>query len=152
MIGLLAALGIAGAGIAVMLRRRRKTPEDEYADTEIHDGVDDFAEPEPTPAAMADPMALPTNPPARLGPSSEALAAGPVPIGDDRRELLEAMVDAPPNEANPFTSRKARMRRARLILQHREHLQTQGKPFDWRTYRPTTRPSNPTPTETLVEA
>ncbi|WP_395392016.1 hypothetical protein WBP07_14250 [Novosphingobium sp. BL-8A] len=147
-IGLLAALGVAGAGVAVMLRRRRKEPEEEY----VEGYVDDFAEPEPSPIAMADPMALPTNPPARLGPSSEALAAGPVPLGDDRRELLEAMVAAEPDEANPFTSRKARMRRARLILQHREHLQTQGKPFDWRTYRPTTRPSNPTPTETLVEA
>lgn len=147
--GLLAALGIAGAGAYAMTRRRADS-EDEF--------VEDFAspEPEPTPAAMADPMALPANPPtrpaARLGPSAEALAAGPVPIGDDRAELLEAMVAAAPNEANPFTSRKARMRRARLILQHREHLQMQGKPFDWRTYRPTTGPSNPTPTKPLVEA
>lgn len=142
-VGLVAALGVAGAGIAMMLRRRRPAEAD-Y--------VEEPAEPEPTPAAMADPMALASNPPARLGPSAEALAAGPVPIGDDRQALLDAMVAAQPDEANPFTSRKARLRRARLILQHREHLQMQGKPFDWRTYRPTTRPSNPSPTETLVEA
>jgi hypothetical protein len=53
------------------------------------------------------------------------------------------MVDASPDEANPFTSPRSRRKRARLILQHRAHLeQTQGaEPFDWRTYRSTeTRP------------
>lgn len=143
-IGLLAALGIASAGIFAMARRRRDDHEDDSTDT--------YSVPDPAPSAMADPMALPANPPARLGPSTEALASGPIPIGEDRRDLLEAMVAAPPDEANPFTSRKARIRRARLILQHREHLQTQGKPFDWRTYRPTTRPSTPSPSEPLVDA
>ena len=34
----------------------------------------------------------------------------------ERRNLIERMVDAAPNKANPFTSRKARAKRARLIL------------------------------------
>lgn len=127
-----------------MMRRRRDNREDDFVDT--------YSASDPTPAAMADPMALPANPPARLGPSTETLASGPIPIREDRRDLLETMVAAPPDEENPFTSRKARIRRARLILQHREHLQTQGKPFDWRTYRPTTRPSTPSPSEPLVDA
>ncbi|WP_435418096.1 hypothetical protein WAB17_00535 [Parerythrobacter aurantius] len=38
-----------------------------------------------------------------------------------RRELLESMVDAQPDARNPFTSRKARMRRARLILASMEN-------------------------------
>ena len=145
-LGLLAALSVAAAGIFVMMRRRRDSDE------ELSDFAETYPHPEPGPAALADPMTLPANPPTRLGPSPEALVAGPVPIGEDRLELLEVMVAAAPNEANPFTSRKARMRRARLILQHREHLQMQGKPFDWRTYRPTTRSSAPTPSEPLVDA
>jgi hypothetical protein len=48
------------------------------------------------------------------------------------------MVDAPPDAANPFTTRKARMHRARLILQSRKQaLRDQAvETFDWRTYRP----------------
>lgn len=34
----------------------------------------------------------------------------------ERRNLIERMVDAAPDKANPFTSRKARAKRARLIL------------------------------------
>lgn len=36
---------------------------------------------------------------------------------DERAELIERMVAAAPDDANPFTSRKARRRRARLIMQ-----------------------------------
>lgn len=64
---------------------------------------------------------------------------------EERDALLERMVAAEPDAENPFTSRKGRMRRARLILQAREHEQKQAEaqPFDWRTYQPST--SNPAP-------
>ena len=71
---------------------------------------------------------------------------GPVPQTRAARDaLLERMVSAPPDEANPFTSRRARMRRARIILQSREIDQKQEatRPFDWRTYEPST--SHPAP-------
>lgn len=146
-LGLLAALGVAGAGIAAMLMRRRKVV-DEHADHAwpvASTSVDDFASIQPLePAAEARPAEAGV-PIARAGPSSEALSQGPVPLAEDRQALLDAMVAAAPNAANPFTSRKARMRRARLILQHREHMQMQGKPFDWRTYRPTMQTTSTEP-------
>jgi hypothetical protein len=63
----------------------------------------------------------------------------------ERDALLEAMVNARPDAENPFTSRKARLRRARIILQSLEHEQKEKatKPFDWRTYKPPT--SHPAP-------
>jgi hypothetical protein len=36
---------------------------------------------------------------------------------EERSALLKRMVEARPDRANPFTDRKARLRRARLILQ-----------------------------------
>ncbi len=146
-LGLLAALGVAGAGIAAMLMRRRKVL-DEHADhawPAASTSVYDFASIQPLePAAEARPAEAGV-PIARAGPSSEALSQGPVPLAEDRQALLDAMVAAAPNAANPFTSHKARMRRARLILQHREHMQMQGKPFDWRTYRPTMQTTSTEP-------
>nr|WP_143840456.1 hypothetical protein [Novosphingobium panipatense] len=146
-LGLLAPLGVAGAGIAAMLMRRRKVV-DEHADhawPAASTSVDDFTSIQPLePAAEARPAEAGV-PVARGGPSSEALSQGPVPLAEDRQALLDAMVAAAPNAANPFTSHKARMRRARLILQHREHMQMQGKPFDWRTYRPTMQTTSTEP-------
>jgi hypothetical protein len=55
-----------------------------------------------------------------------------------RDALLETMVAAAPDEDNPFTTRKARLHRARMILAARDAapaLATTGG-FDWRTYRP----------------
>ncbi len=65
----------------------------------------------------------------------------PVPQSREARDaLLEEMVGAQPDADNPFTSRKARMRRARIILQSREVDQRENaaQPFDWRTYQPST--------------
>ena len=46
--------------------------------------------------------------------------SGPVPEDSAARSrLIERMVDAEPDDANPFTTRKARRRRARLILASR---------------------------------
>jgi hypothetical protein len=87
-----------------------------------------------------------------------ARTAAPAPTFDgafpqtraERDALLDQMASAVPNEANPFTSRKARMRRAKLILQAREYedRDNAGQPFDWRTYKPTARhpaPATPEP-------
>ncbi|RZJ97667.1 MAG: hypothetical protein EOO76_18435 [Novosphingobium sp.] len=71
---------------------------------------------------------------------------GPVPQSREERDtLLASMVSAAPDASNPFTSRKARLRRARIILQSREIDERDGvnKPFDWRTYKSST--SNPAP-------
>jgi hypothetical protein len=75
-----------------------------------------------------------------------SMPAGPVPHSRAERDaLLEAMVAAPPDAENPFTSRKGRLRRARIILQSLEQEQKEEaiKPFDWRTYNPST--SHPAP-------
>jgi hypothetical protein len=75
-----------------------------------------------------------------------SMPAGPVPHNRAVRDaLLEAMVAAPPDAGNPFTSRKGRLRRARIILQSLELDQKEEaiKPFDWRTYNPST--SHPAP-------
>jgi hypothetical protein len=64
---------------------------------------------------------------------------------EERDALLDQMVSAEPDAENPFTSRKGRMRRAKLILQAREYEQKEAEtqPFDWRTFSPST--SNPAP-------
>jgi hypothetical protein len=103
-------------------------------------------EPTPHPSAAqqigsAEFVAAPTAEPAPF-----VMPAGPVPEARAERDaLLEEMVAARPDAENPFTSRKARLRRARIILQSREQHQKEDatKPFDWRTYRPST--SHPAP-------
>lgn len=84
-------------------------------------------------------------------PSAKPEAEGePAPTGEARQKLIQEMVAAPPDEENPFTSVRARRKRARIILQRREnerHENEQGqqgdKPFDWRTHKPTTKSRNP---------
>lgn len=166
-IGLLAVLGIGGAAYA-MTRRRRVEDDpltrDEIAPYEpvarepapvvaapIHDtrAERDVSTARERAAAFAAPAGASLTAPVlerRAAPAADPrrdAMQGPVPMGEDRQALLDRMVAAEPDALNPFGSRKARLRRARLILQHREQLQTQGKPFDWRTYTPTSvRPAD----------
>jgi hypothetical protein len=93
-------------------------------------GTEELAPATPAVAAEGEPFTIP---------------AGPVPRGEARDELLRRMVAAPPDAENPFRSRKARLRRARLILQSLEQKQKDAasEPFDWRTYKPST--SHPAP-------
>ena len=65
------------------------------------------------------------------------LPDGPVPTGEARQRLLDRMVAAAPDAANPFTSNAARRKRARIILAAREHRQREDatRPFDFRSYR-----------------
>jgi hypothetical protein len=133
--GLLAALGIAGLGIAAM-RRRRNEPvyeEAEYAPVVTPEPVPEAVVVEPVPHSAAPVHAAPA------GSASAVLAASPLPqTAEERRELLDRMVAASPDEANPFTAHKSRLRRARVQLQHEEATRPAGH-FDFRTYRPSTQ-------------
>ncbi|WP_041558687.1 hypothetical protein [Novosphingobium sp. PP1Y] len=174
-LGLLAAAGIAGAGIMAMRSRRKRVrqprsreplpgsykPAAAYRPASASASAAASASNASRAAAMTAGGSAAMGSPAATAPASRPLErkvqapvadSGPVPTGEERRELLESMAAAPPDAGNPFTSRKARLRRARIQLQHREHLQKQGmaQSFDWRTYRPATKPSTPTPP--LVEA
>lgn len=155
-LGLLAAVGIAGIGAVAMMRRRRKEPP--LANEPI-DGPSGpvtsgsgMTEVEPVPVTTAAPLQAPASSHAAYRPTpAVALVSGPVPSDpESRRELLEAMVSAPPDASNPFTSRKARMRRARIQLQHREHQSPRGEDFDWRTYKPVTATSTPASPEPVT--
>jgi hypothetical protein len=61
-----------------------------------------------------------------------------VPAGDAREALIQEMVAAEPDDANPFRTRKARRRRARTLLAQRdaELHQAATQPFDWRRFEP----------------
>lgn len=102
---------------------------------------------------VATPERQPVTPRPFSAVSESRAQAGPVPNGEARRELLEQMVAAEPDKENPFTSAKARRRRARCILAHREHLQREQtpEPFDWRTH-PSATSNSPRTTPPLVTA
>lgn len=82
-----------------------------------------------------------------------AMPAGPVPTGERRAALLNQMVASHPDAANPFTSPKWRMRRARTLLSKREKMlrEQATRPFDFRDfgthaikpYRPAQKPPVP---------
>jgi hypothetical protein len=150
--GLLAALGIAGAGAMAMARRRRRRVIQE-------EGASYAVAPAASPVASR-PADATTRPPAyqaepefvrapaapRIAEPASSVRAAPrtMPMGrgvpadpELRRALIEEMVAAEPDDANPFHTRKARRRRARILLQEREAAATQNDAFDWRTYRPT---------------
>lgn len=120
LLGLLAVAGLGGALIAARSRRRR-----------LVEG--EALEVAPMIAAVPEPESVPAS------PERFAMPAGPVPTGSERDELLKRMVAAPPDEANPFVSRKRRVHRARILLAERERelRDRSTEPFDWRTYRPT---------------
>ncbi|MBF9151048.1 hypothetical protein [Novosphingobium jiangmenense] len=100
-------LVLGGVGLA-MSRRRRPYEEDV-----------DFVPPVATrPALRPQPESrvTPPVPPARL--SAVPMASTPV-VGTsgERAALIESIVASPPDAANPFRSRKARRRRARIMVQ-----------------------------------
>jgi len=152
---------IVGSGAYLAIRARRRRRDDDVYDLEAAEAYDDpqaaLAANEPTgglvPEAPLPAFATvedvagepvvrqpePATVPAPERPS--ATLDEPVPQSRAARDaLLEEMVAAPPDADNPFTSRKARMRRARIILQSREVDQREHatQPFDWRTYKPST--------------
>jgi hypothetical protein len=138
LLALLAAAGLGGAFIVARSRRRRS--DDLAVDEAAVPGSDLFADPAPRPAAQAVPraatVAVAASPERR--PEHLAMPADPVSSGAGRDALLQRMVAAPPDTANPFVSRKRRVRRARMLLAQREgQVRSQAsESFDWRTYRP----------------
>jgi len=85
------------------------------------------AETAAAPAFMAAPTMLrrrDPNPVRGALPSNGASVDLPARLPDsfeERAALLDRMVEAKPDKANPFTDRRARMRRARLIMQSLGH-------------------------------
>ena len=152
-LGALAALGIVGLGVFATRRRRTILTED---------GTSAIIEPiDATPAIVSQPayatydLAEPAVENARAIPGhSVSIPDGPVPTGDARQRLIDRMVDAAPDAANPFTSVKGRRHRARLILQAREAEQQRAGQdgFDWRNH-PTLRDRDePVADRTTVDA
>ena len=121
LLGLLA-LAILTVGL-LFLRRRHPAAEAELEPVAARPVERPMLEP----AVAATPMAAPTllrrrdlSPVAGALPSAGAAVDLPRQLPDsyqERAALLERMVAARPDKANPFTDRGARTRRARLIMQ-----------------------------------
>jgi hypothetical protein len=126
-------IALVGLVLAVFmfaaLRRRRARIMDSNAGRPIAPAVT----PTRPVASVAEPAPLAEPAPFMLREPSRTLrtngAAVPLPARlpesyEERSALLQRMIDAKPDRANPFTDRRARMRRARLILQ------SLGRKFD----------------------
>jgi hypothetical protein len=137
---LLAAMGlgvIALGGIGLFNLRRRRREQALY--DEVYEPEPEYIAEEPV-TSIPDELAIrPAQPVPAMAANGQSyvMPEGPVPTGEARQQLIDAMVAAPPDEANPFTSLKSRRKRARIILQSREQeLREQAtQPFDWRTYK-----------------
>jgi hypothetical protein len=151
--GLLALLGVGAAGGLLAMKRRRRPlpPAPVRQDTA-------FASEGPAPPLASAATIVTKGPdarhdagdmtgePCRPRSSRKAvheaalaqMADGPVPTGHERAELIRSMTRAKPDRFNPFTSPKARRRRARLILQHRERLWEErvNRPLDLGRFQP----------------
>ena len=146
LLGLLA-LAILAAGLLFFRRRNpivTQTVEEEpvAAEPVIETPV---AEPVSTVAPMATSAAAyrrrELNPVAGALPSDGAAVDLPATAPEDyeaRNALFERMVDARPDKANPFTDRRQRMKRARLIMQslgvtfdHEPRIDLSQYPNNW---------------------
>lgn len=109
-VGAAATLLVLG-GIGLAMSRRRRAYEEDV----------DFVPPVTTRAAtrsLAETRAV--QPVMRTEPTTPAYAMSPVAAAahtSEREALVERIVASPPDAANPFTSRKARRRRARIMVQ-----------------------------------
>ena len=123
--GLLVA-GIAIGGLVMLMRRRRRAADEAVPVVERPI----VREPAPLPERAVQPQHFASSPSPAYTPAPSNGAVLPAAAGaavalpreapEDpvaRGELLKRMVEAKPDKANPFRSPKARLRRARLILQ-----------------------------------
>lgn len=125
-VGAAATLLVLG-GVAFAATRRRRVWEQDA----------DFVPPvvnRPATRPMAERPIQTERPAAAPGMASTAAPTS----ADDRAALIERMVAAAPDASNPFTSAKARRRRARLIVQSmpqtsREPMQARNAPYAERT-------------------
>jgi hypothetical protein len=131
--GALAGLAALGAvAYSTLLSRRRR--EEEYLAEQYETAAATASEPnEPY---LPDAILPQAQPAVEAAGTPFMMPAGPVPTGAARHELIAQMVAATPDEANPFCSIRARSRRARINLQHREQQLRDAAtaPFDWRNY------------------
>ena len=134
--GVLIAGALAGMAMA---RLRRRALTDYNALYAGDDHSDAGAAPIPAaPAASVQPMVAAPASQARAWQEPVAIPAGPVASRDEREALLRRMVAAQPDASNPFTSHKARRKRARMLLASHDlrRQQSSVQPFDFRTYQP----------------
>jgi hypothetical protein len=133
---LVALLGLIGAIFAFAALRRRHPAtaarKAARAPEPAARTVASVAEPAPPAEPAFDRDSVPAQPTAR--PLSSRGAAVPLPAHlpdsyEERDALLQRMIDAPPDRANPFTDRRARLRRARLILQSLGRTFENAKPW-----------------------
>lgn len=120
LLGLFGALGIGGIGLALLRSRRRHKAEPELIERPVV-----TRQPLPAAPVMARDGRSQRNTPVYSTPGATVPAHGAavaLPIGlpssfEERDSLLRDMIAAKPDKANPFRSRGARAKRARLILQ-----------------------------------
>lgn len=101
-------LVLGGVGLAVSRRRR------------VYEEDVDFVPPVTTrPSLRPQPerRIAPPMPPERPSSPTYAMSAANTRTASEREALIERIVASPPDDANPFLSRKARRRRARIMVQ-----------------------------------
>lgn len=134
--GLAGALGLGAIGLFAATRRRRVEPADALVEYEpLAAPAAPVAVATPKPATLVapafTPMARWSEPRVPLAQPADSRA-----LSLNREALLERMVAAEPDANNPFTSGKARRRRARLMLQSMESNRWDDAElapgFDWR--------------------
>lgn len=101
-------LVLGGVGLAVSRRRR---VYEEYVDFVPPVATRPGLRPQPERRA-ASPL-----PPERPSAPTYAISAADTRTANEREALIERIVASPPDDANPFRSRKARRRRARIMVQ-----------------------------------
>lgn len=110
----LVVLGLAIWGFVAIGRRKRA--DERFVVAEIERPI--VAEPMPLAATPADRPHAPAPAPAMAHGGASVPLPRRLPASFEERDaLLKRMIDARPDRANPFTNRRARLRRARLILQ-----------------------------------
>lgn len=134
--GLAGALGLGAIGLFAATRRRRVEPDDTVVEYEPVTAPIEPVLATPTPATTLvrpafTPLGAWNEPRAPLAQSADNRA-----LSLNRTALLARMVAAEPDANNPFTSGKARRRRARLMLQSLENNRWEDAElapgFDWR--------------------